>query len=126
MVRILRADRVLTSRLEFLSSNIFGADRLATLADGMILDTGSAATSLKPFFRNYGPDLAGLFLGDTGALRIETMVTLRLMRRPTDIGFPSFNFDEPEKMLRALIASANAGVATENLASRNPLIYQAV
>ena len=39
------------------------------LADGSIVHTGSdSAAGVAPFYRNYGPDLTGLFLADTGAL----------------------------------------------------------
>ncbi len=96
------------------------------LADGTILNTGSAASGLKPFFRNYGPDLTGLFLGDTGALGIKTKVTLRLMRRPTDVGFLSFNFDERDKMSRALIAIAKAGLASTCFGMDPMLQYQRI
>lgn len=96
------------------------------LADGSILNTGSAASNLKPFFRNYGPDLTGLFLGDTGALGIKTKVTLRLMRRPKEVGFLSFNFDERDKMSRALVAVAKAGVASTCFGMDPMLQYQRI
>lgn len=96
------------------------------LADGTILNTGSAASNLKPFFRNYGPDLTGLFLGDTGALGIKTKVTLRLMRRPSDVGFVSFNFDEREKMSRAMVAIAQAGIASSCFGMDPVLQYQRI
>ena len=38
---------------------------------------GSAATGAKPFYREYGPDLTGLFLGDCGALGIKSAITLQ-------------------------------------------------
>ena len=72
------------------------------LADGTLLTTGSAAWGAKPFFRNYGPDLTGLFLGDSGALGIKTRITLRLIRRPAEVRMASFNFTE-----RAAMSSDN-------------------
>ncbi|MEO1135934.1 MAG: FAD-binding oxidoreductase, partial [Pseudomonadota bacterium] len=42
------------------------------LADGTLIDTGSASTrNALPFFRHYGPDMTGLFLGDNGALGVK-------------------------------------------------------
>lgn len=96
------------------------------LADGSILQTGSAACDLKPFFRNYGPDLTGLFLGDTGALGIKTKITLRLMRRPADVAFLSFNFDERTKMSQALAAIARQGIASSCFGMDPMLQYQRI
>ena len=96
------------------------------LADGTILTTGSAGAGLKPFFRNYGPDLTGLFLGDTGALGIKTKVTLRLIRRPAEVGFLSFNFDERAKMSRALRAIAREGIASSCFGMDPMLQYQRI
>jgi FAD/FMN-containing dehydrogenase len=96
------------------------------LADGSILNTGSAAAGLKPFFRNYGPDLTGLFLGDTGALGIKTRVTMRLMRRPAEVGFLSFNFDQRDKMSRAMQAIAREGVASSCFGMDPMLQYQRI
>ena len=96
------------------------------LADGTVLDTGSAAAGLKPFFRNYGPDLTGLFLGDTGALGIKTKITLRLMRRPAEVGFLSFNFDERGKMSHALQTIAREGIASSCFGMDPMLQYQRI
>jgi FAD/FMN-containing dehydrogenase len=96
------------------------------LADGTVLQTGSAAAGLKPFFRNYGPDLTGLFLGDTGALGIKTRITLRLMRRPAAVAFASFNFDERAKMSDALQAIARAGIASSCFGMDPMLQYQRI
>lgn len=53
------------------------------LASGEMLSTGSAGGSHSlPFFRHYGPDLAGLFVGDAGALGVKARMTLRLMKKP--------------------------------------------
>ncbi len=45
------------------------------LGTGQIVRTGSwGAANSAPFFRSYGPDLTGLFMGDCGALGIKTAV----------------------------------------------------
>jgi len=96
------------------------------LADGTVLTTGSAACGIKPFFRNYGPDLTGLFLGDTGALGIKTRITLRLMRRPPEVRFLSFNFDERSKLSHAMAAIAREGVASTCFGMDPMLQYQRI
>jgi len=73
------------------------------LADGSIVPTGSWSTvGGKPFFRHYGPDLTGLFLGDTGALGIKTRVALRLMRIPPSARFASFEFKDGTQFAEAM------------------------
>lgn len=96
------------------------------LADGTVLNTGSAACGIKPFFRNYGPDLTGLFLGDTGALGIKTRITLRLMRRPPEVRFLSFNFDERSKLSHAMATIARDGVASSCFGMDPMLQYQRI
>ena len=50
------------------------------LADGSIIDTGSAAhRNGSPWYRHFGPDLTGLFVGDCGALGFKATVTLKLI-----------------------------------------------
>ena len=64
------------------------------LADGSVVHTGSAARGegASPFFRGFGPDLTGLFLGDSDALGIKTGATLRVVPdAPAD--FASFAFE---------------------------------
>ena len=82
------------------------------LADGTCLTTGSAAWGAKPFFRHFGPDLTGLFLGDCGALGIKTRITMRLIRRAAEVRMASFNFVE-----RASMSAAMASIARESIAS---------
>ncbi len=73
------------------------------LADGGIVPTGSWSTvGGKPFFRHYGPDLTGLFLGDTGALGIKTRAVLRLMRIPPSARFASFEFSDGTRFAEAM------------------------
>lgn len=64
-------------------------------AEGQLIKTGQAGfKSGKPFFRNYGPDLTGLFVHDAGSLGIKTLVSLRLMHKPKFEGSASFVFSE--------------------------------
>jgi FAD/FMN-containing dehydrogenase len=84
------------------------------LADGSILRTGAAASATaRPFFRYYGPDLTGLFLGDTGALGIKARATLRLIRRPAWVETASFGFATHEQMAGAMTGIAREGLVSE-------------
>jgi FAD/FMN-containing dehydrogenase len=84
-------------------------------ADGTLMRTGQWALqkAAKPVFRNFGPDLTGLFLHDGGALGIKTKASLRLIRTPAATGFASFAFVSFEKAALALSGIARAGIAEE-------------
>ena len=84
------------------------------LADGSIVRTGSAGTTNgSPFFRNYGPDLTGLFCGDTGALGVKAEVTLRLIPEPEYEGWLSFAMPDLASTARATAAIARTNLACE-------------
>jgi FAD/FMN-containing dehydrogenase len=84
------------------------------LSNGRILRTGGRADGdAKPFYRNYGPDLAGLFCGDAGVFGVKAEITLRLMRRPQHEGYVSFAFDTGAELLSAMAEMARAGLASE-------------
>ncbi len=84
------------------------------LADGSIVRTGSAGTiGAAPFFRNYGPDLTGLFCGDTGALGIKAEVTMRLIPDPAHEGWLSFAMPDLDATARATAAIARTALACE-------------
>ncbi|MBV9811245.1 MAG: FAD-binding oxidoreductase [Acetobacteraceae bacterium] len=80
--------------------------------------TGSAATALSPspFFRNYGPDLTGMFLGDCGAFGIKVEATLQLIPRAGAVAMCSYSFDDPEALLRTMASVGAETLATECLA----------
>ncbi len=77
------------------------------LADGSIMRTGS------DFARPYGPDLTGLFCGDTGALGIKANVTLRLLREPECNAYASFIFEDHGSWLAASCEIERSDIATE-------------
>ncbi|MEL6688315.1 MAG: FAD-binding oxidoreductase, partial [Pseudomonadota bacterium] len=84
------------------------------LADGTIVKTGTAASPKgKPFWRQYGPDLTGLFLADAGAFGYKAEATLRLMPLPTDEDHASFEFDGPEAWAEAMAEMGRLGFACE-------------
>ncbi|HWU04610.1 MAG TPA: FAD-binding oxidoreductase, partial [Novosphingobium sp.] len=87
------------------------------LADGSVLKTGARGKDGEtPFYRHYGPDVAGLFMGDSGTLGIKAEITFRLMRRPGFEDSASFSFKTGEIMLKALAEMARAGIASETCA----------
>lgn len=84
------------------------------LADGSIVRTGAAgATHGQGNYRFYGPDVTGLFMGDSGALGIKTEATFRLMRMPAHEGWVSFSFAQAGPCIAAMSDVARAGLACE-------------
>jgi FAD/FMN-containing dehydrogenase len=86
------------------------------LADGQVLATGSAAfagSASSPFARWGGPDLTGLFLGDSGAFGIKAAATLRLIAAPAAQGYASYGFPSISDMVHAQVALMRAGLGSE-------------
>ncbi len=84
------------------------------LADGQVLRTGSAAfAGAAPFARWGGPDLTGLFLGDTGAFGIKAEATLRLVPVPAAQGCASYGFNTIADMVGAQVALMQQGLGSE-------------
>jgi D-lactate dehydrogenase (cytochrome) len=82
------------------------------LADGTITHTGSwAVTNSVPFYRNVGPDLTGLFLGDCGAFGVKTEIALRLVTEPA-YAFASFTFERSEELCAVMLTLQRAGLVT--------------
>jgi FAD/FMN-containing dehydrogenase len=105
----------------FLGSTLYGTSAESALsldvvlADGSLLSTGSASGTVNPspFFRTYGPDLTGLFLGDCGSLGIKARATLQLVPFPAHSRFLSFSYGSVEPWLQALTAISRSGLAAE-------------
>jgi len=95
------------------AESLIGMDVI--LASGEMISTGSGGgVGHSPFFRFYGPDLAGLFVGDAGALGIKARIALRLMKKPAGFAACSFGFPDGESCLNALMETARLGVAAQN------------
>jgi len=95
------------------AESVLGLD--VVLADGSIVATGSAGgvNTPGPFFRNYGPDLTGLFLHDAGSFGFKGRATLKLIKAPDRTGFASFTFRSANDLLAAMSEIARQGLAAE-------------
>ena len=84
------------------------------LADGSIVTTGSGGrTGAKPFTREGGPDLTGLFLGDTGAMGVKVAATIKLAPAPAAVDFLSFGFPSIQAMGAAQAEMARTRLVAE-------------
>jgi hypothetical protein len=94
--------------------------------DGSVIATGSSASRFEatPFFRNYGPDLTGLFLSDCGAMGVKVKITLALLQIPPATAYLSAGFATAESMLSVMSKIARTGVATECFAF-DPFLLEA-
>lgn len=89
---------------------VLGLEIVSSMGD--IIKTGSMGVQGRGgFYRNYGPDLTGLFLGDAGALGVKSAIALRLEPQPDGVAHASFGFasmsDTADAMTR--IAALNLG-----------------
>ncbi|MGF7159456.1 D-lactate dehydrogenase (cytochrome) [Rhodoligotrophos appendicifer] len=84
------------------------------LADGRIVTTGSGGRKdAKPFTREGGPDLTGLFLGDNGAMGVKVAATIRLHVKPAETGYLSFGFESMPIMASAQVEMARTRSISE-------------
>jgi FAD/FMN-containing dehydrogenase len=82
------------------------------LAEGRVLRTGAGGES--PFYRHYGPDLTGIFCGDSGCFGLKAEITLRLMRLPAHEAHASFAFATRAHCVAAAAQLARSGLACES------------
>jgi len=74
------------------------------LAEGSVIRTGAWTTpGAVPFWRHYGPDLTGLFIGDCGAFGVKTEIVLRLLP-PGHKRFASFGFQSGVEVAQTIVA----------------------
>jgi FAD/FMN-containing dehydrogenase len=82
---------------------------------GEMLRTGSALSEKSvPFFRNYGPDLTGLFTGDCGVLGVKARITLALVRSAPAFATASFAFTSFANLHAAFRAVGVEDICEEN------------
>ncbi len=83
--------------------------------EGNLVTTGSAAGIHRPspFHRNYGPDLTGMFLSDSGAFGIKVEATLQLVPAAQAIEVASFTFADTDALMRCLGMVGAEALASE-------------
>lgn len=104
----------------FLGSGRYGsvADSVLSLdvitPTGELIRTGAAAAAdTPPFFRYFGPDLTGVFVGDAGTLGIKLRASLRLIERPEAAGFRSWQAESADEMFELMSQLARSGLPSE-------------
>lgn len=101
-----------TARYGTAAEIVLGLEAIS--ARGQAIRTGQAAfRGGRPGFRNFGPDLTGLFVHDAGALGVKTMASLRVMRDPVESAYSSFAYASQDQVVDALSDIARSGIAEE-------------
>ena len=94
------------------AESVIGLDVL--LGNGGLLFTGAhSKKNGVPFMRYDGPDLTGLFIGDSGALGIKTVATLRLVTVPAVVKYASFSFEAQHQLCATMSEIGRRGLASE-------------
>jgi len=102
------------------TNNAVSADSLSSLqvitGKGEVIETGSQGSDAESsrFFRHYGPDLGGLFLGDSGALGIKTRISLKLKKYPEGFAACSFGFKNFDDLFYAMRDISKLGLVSDN------------
>ncbi len=100
------------ARYGSVADSVLGLD--VVLVDGTIVATGAAAArDCAPFARQSGPDLTGIFLGDSGRLGIKARATLALTPAPNVALAASFAFGESDVALAAMVDVARLRIASD-------------
>lgn len=75
------------------------------LPDNSVIKTGSWSlkNKSKPFYRNYGPDTSGLFIGDNGIYGIKLSVALHLKPKQNGKAYASFDFKSYEDLASSMV-----------------------
>lgn len=92
------------------------------LADGRRVSTGSLASPSRSGALS-GPDLTGLFFGDSGAMGVKTAIALRLEPIPAATASASWRCESRSEALDLMEAVADLGVAAE-IFSFDPLYHE--
>ncbi len=101
-----------SSRYGSLAESVVGLE--VVLASGQLLHTGSwGHREGRPFTRYFGPDLTGLFLGDTGAMAIKTQGALRLIDLPLASVGLAFSVPDLRASNACLLEMGRTGLAAE-------------
>ena len=87
------------------------------MVDGRIVHTGSAGIRDigAPFSRCYGPDLTGLFLGDTGVFGIKTRCTLAIESIPAGVAYASVGFENLSALASVMSQIGRSGISCHML-----------
>ena len=93
-----------------MSASVLGLD-VAT-ADGTLMRLGAVGEG--GFARDFGPDAAGLFLGDSGAFGVKLRITMRLVPVPAAVRFASYAFEDFESAIDAQIDLAEVDAIAES------------
>lgn len=94
------------------ADNVIGLQ--VAIADGSIIKTGSGAqTNSTPFFRHFGPDLTGLFTGDSGAFGFKVVASFRLIKQYAGRQYCAFDFKSAEGAIATMSEVSRRGLATE-------------
>ncbi len=100
----------LSQNSAFFGSTLHGTVAAHVLGVTVLLSSGSVVTTgsggrlgTKPFTRYAGPDMTGLFLGDTGAFGLKLSATLALEPAAQHLDYLGFGFEDMRSMALAQV-----------------------